>query len=43
MDFIFILHLKALLEARGLPPHLLGALGSKMHWILHKSASSSNS
>ncbi|KAL5476128.1 hypothetical protein EMCRGX_G026036 [Ephydatia muelleri] len=35
--------LQSLLEARGLPPHLLGALGSKMHWILHKSASSSNS
>jgi hypothetical protein len=32
-----------MMEARGLPPHLLGSLGSKMHYILHKSFSSSMS
>ncbi|XP_013418116.1 E3 ubiquitin-protein ligase TRIP12 isoform X2 [Lingula anatina] len=31
--------LQALLEARGLPPHLFGALGSRMHQLLHRSMS----
>ena len=31
----------AMLEAQGLPPHLLGALGSKMQYILQRSFSSS--
>lgn len=29
--------LQALLEARGLPPHLLGALGPRMQHLLHRS------
>lgn len=33
----------AMLEAQGLPPHLLGALGSKMQYILQKSFSSLSS
>jgi len=33
--------LQMMLEVRGLPPHLLGSLGSKMHYILQKSMSSS--
>ena len=33
----------AMLEAQGLPPHLLGALGSKMQYILQKSFSMSSS
>lgn len=32
-----------LLEARGLPPHLLGALSSRMPTFLHRSNSASNS
>jgi len=32
-----------LLEARGLPPHLLGALSSRMPSFLHRSNSASNS
>ncbi|XP_066267756.1 E3 ubiquitin-protein ligase TRIP12-like isoform X2 [Branchiostoma lanceolatum] len=28
--------LQALLEARGLPPHLFGALGPRMHQLLHR-------
>jgi hypothetical protein len=35
--------LQSMLEAQGLPPHLLGALGSKMQYILHKSFSSMSS
>lgn len=29
--------LQALLEARGLPPHLLGALGPRMQNLIHRS------
>jgi len=29
--------LQALLEARGVPPHLLGALGPRMQHLLHRS------
>lgn len=29
--------LQALLEARGLPPHLFGALGPRMQTLLHRS------
>lgn len=29
--------LQALLEARGLPPHLFGALGPRMQHLLHRS------
>lgn len=32
-----------LLEARGLPPHLLGALSSRIPSFLHRSSSASNS
>ena len=32
-----------LLEARGLPPHLLGALSSRIPSFLHRSTSASNS
>lgn len=28
--------LQALLEARGLPPHLFGALAPRMHHLLHR-------
>lgn len=35
--------LQALLEARGLPPHLFGALGPRMHQLLHRSMGSSAS
>ncbi|XP_045472150.1 E3 ubiquitin-protein ligase TRIP12 isoform X2 [Harmonia axyridis] len=35
--------LQALLEARGLPPHLFGALGPRMQHILHRSMSSNSS
>ncbi|XP_046854007.1 E3 ubiquitin-protein ligase TRIP12-like isoform X2 [Xenia sp. Carnegie-2017] len=31
--------LQALLEARGLPPHLFGSLGPRMHQLLHRSMS----
>jgi len=31
-----------LLEARGLPPHLLGALGSRIPTFLHRSSSSNS-
>lgn len=34
--------LQALLEARGLPPHLFGALGPRMQHILHRSMGSNN-
>lgn len=34
--------LQALLEARGLPPHLFGALGPRMQHILHRSMSSNS-
>ena len=33
--------LQALLEARGIPPHLLGALGPRMQQMLHRSMGSS--
>ena len=33
----------ALLEARGLPTHLFGALGPRMHQLLHRSMSSGQS
>lgn len=29
--------LQALLESRGLPPHLFGALGPRMHHLLNRS------
>lgn len=32
--------LQALLEARGLPPHLFGALGPRMQHLLHRSMGS---
>ncbi|XP_006820136.1 E3 ubiquitin-protein ligase TRIP12-like [Saccoglossus kowalevskii] len=35
--------LQALLEARGLPPHLFGALGPRMHQLLNRSMSSGTS
>lgn len=35
--------LSALLEARGLPSHLFGALGPRMHQILHRSMSGGTS
>jgi E3 ubiquitin-protein ligase TRIP12 len=35
--------LQALLEARGLPPHLFGALGPRMQHLLHRSMGSNNS
>ncbi|XP_039296101.1 E3 ubiquitin-protein ligase TRIP12 isoform X2 [Nilaparvata lugens] len=35
--------LQALLEARGLPPHLLGALGPRMQHLLHRSIGASSS
>ena len=38
---LFSSSLPVMLEARGLPPHLLGALGSKMHYMLQKSMTSS--
>ncbi|KAG8267412.1 hypothetical protein J6590_052034 [Homalodisca vitripennis] len=34
--------LQALLEARGLPPHLLGALGPRMQHLLHRRTASSH-
>ncbi|XP_037076185.1 LOW QUALITY PROTEIN: E3 ubiquitin-protein ligase TRIP12-like [Pollicipes pollicipes] len=34
--------LQALLEARGIPPHLLGALGPRMQQMLHRSMGSSS-
>lgn len=35
--------LQALLESRGLPPHLFGALGPRMQHLLQKSMGSSTS
>ena len=35
--------LQALLEARGLPPHIFGALGPRMQHLLHRSMGSSTS
>nr|CAD7195313.1 unnamed protein product [Timema douglasi] len=35
--------LQALLEARGLPPHLFGALGPRMQTLLHRSMGASSS
>ncbi|XP_060516709.1 E3 ubiquitin-protein ligase TRIP12 isoform X2 [Cylas formicarius] len=35
--------LQALLEARGLPPHLFGALGPRMQHLLHRSMGANNS
>nr|XP_022913625.1 E3 ubiquitin-protein ligase TRIP12 isoform X2 [Onthophagus taurus] len=35
--------LQALLEARGLPPHLFGALGPRMQHLLHRSMGAANS
>ncbi len=35
--------LQALLEARGLPPHLFGALGPRMQHLLHRSIGTSSS
>uniref|UniRef100_A0A182RF34 E3 ubiquitin-protein ligase n=1 Tax=Anopheles funestus TaxID=62324 RepID=A0A182RF34_ANOFN len=35
--------LQALLEARGLPPHLFGALGPRMHHLLHRTMGTSSS
>ncbi|KAG8229177.1 hypothetical protein J437_LFUL009894 [Ladona fulva] len=35
--------LQALLEARGLPPHLFGALGPRMQHLLHRSMGASSS
>lgn len=34
--------LQALLEARGLPPHLFGALGPRMHHLLHRTMGGSS-
>lgn len=34
--------LQALLEARGLPPHLFGALGPRMQHLLHRSMGTNN-
>ncbi|XP_015777775.1 PREDICTED: E3 ubiquitin-protein ligase TRIP12-like [Acropora digitifera] len=34
--------LQALLEARGVPPHLIGSLGPRMHQLLHRTISSSS-
>lgn len=34
--------LQALLEARGLPPHLFGALGPRMQHLLHRSMGSNS-
>lgn len=34
--------LQALLEARGLPPHLFGALGPRMHHLLHRTMGASS-
>lgn len=35
--------LQALLEARGLPPHLFGALGPRMHHLLHRTIGANSS
>uniref|UniRef100_A0A182NQL1 E3 ubiquitin-protein ligase n=1 Tax=Anopheles dirus TaxID=7168 RepID=A0A182NQL1_9DIPT len=35
--------LQALLEARGLPPHLFGALGPRMHHLLHRTMGTNSS
>ncbi|EJY57371.1 AAEL017357-PA, partial [Aedes aegypti] len=35
--------LQALLEARGLPPHLFGALGPRMHHLLHRTMGANSS
>ncbi|XP_039765934.1 E3 ubiquitin-protein ligase TRIP12 isoform X2 [Pararge aegeria] len=35
--------LQALLEARGLPPHLLGALGPRMQHLLHRTVAANSS
>uniref|UniRef100_A0A1B0C8C6 E3 ubiquitin-protein ligase n=2 Tax=Lutzomyia longipalpis TaxID=7200 RepID=A0A1B0C8C6_LUTLO len=35
--------LQALLEARGVPPHLFGALGPRMHHLLHRSMGANSS
>lgn len=35
--------LQALLEARGLPPHLFGALGPRMQHLLHRSMGANSS
>lgn len=34
--------LQALLEARGLPPHLLGALGPRMQHLLHRTVTANS-
>lgn len=34
--------LQALLEARGLPPHLLGALGPRMQHLLHRTVAANS-
>ncbi|KAK3738539.1 hypothetical protein QZH41_012052, partial [Actinostola sp. cb2023] len=35
--------LQSLLEARGVPPHLFGSLGPRMHQLLHRASSNSSS
>ena len=39
MLFVIDDNFVALLEARGLPPHLFGSLGPRMHQLLHRSMS----
>lgn len=38
--FVYFLLLTALLEARGVPSHLIGSLGPRMHQLLHRTISS---
>lgn len=42
-DEIEMSRLQAILEARGVPPHLLGALGPRMQTLLHRTIGSSSS
>lgn len=42
-DELEMSRLQAILEARGVPSHLLGALGPRMHTLLHRTIGSSSS
>ena len=42
INVLFLLLSLALLEARGVPPHLIGSLGPRMHQLLHRTISSSS-
>lgn len=37
---LFVHLILALLEARGVPSHLIGSLGPRMHQLLHRTISS---